>query len=76
MTLPNLYLPAKGNHRNTRTRFQICSKLAFKSPEQRQWHRSGISIVNFEHAIASCVCYSDPYYQMPSHATAFKLIPH
>ena len=27
----------------------MCSKLTIKSPLQRQWHRSGIFIVNFEH---------------------------
>ena len=36
----------KVNNRNTRSRFEICSKLTIKIPEQR---RSGISIVNFEH---------------------------
>ena len=27
----------------------MCSKLTIKIPEQRQWRRSGIVIVNFEH---------------------------
>ena len=27
----------------------MCQKLTIKSPEQRQWHRSGVFIVNFEH---------------------------
>ena len=35
----------KVNNRNTRTRFEICSKLAIKTPERR----SGVFIVNFEH---------------------------
>ena len=39
----------KVNNRNTRTRCEICSKLTIKIPEQRQWHCSGIFIVNFEH---------------------------
>ena len=39
----------KVNKRNTRTRCEICSKLTIKIPERRQWRRSGIIIVNFEH---------------------------
>ena len=39
----------KVNNRNTRTRCEICSKLTIKAPEQRQWRRSGVFIVNFEH---------------------------
>ena len=39
----------KYNNRNTRTRCEICSKLTIKTPERRQWRRSGIFIVNFEH---------------------------
>ena len=27
----------KVNNRNTRTRFEICSKLTIKTPERRQW---------------------------------------
>ena len=34
--------------RNTRTRCEVCSKL-IKTPERRQWRRSGVFIVNFEH---------------------------
>ena len=34
---------------NTRTRCEICSKLTIKTPERRQWRRSGVFIVNFEH---------------------------
>ena len=30
-------------------RCEICSKLTIKIPERRQWRRSGIFIVNFEH---------------------------
>ena len=41
----------KFNNRNTntRTRCEICSKLTIKTPERRQWHRSGIFIVNFKY---------------------------
>ena len=39
----------KVNNRNTRTGCEICSKLTKKIPEQRQWRRSGIFTVNFEH---------------------------
>ena len=41
----------KVNNRNTRTRCEICSKLAVKPPKRRQWRRrrSGVFIVNFEH---------------------------
>ena len=44
----NIYL-LKVNKRNGRTRCGICSKLTIKIPERRQWRRSGIFIVNFEH---------------------------
>ena len=49
--LPSRHLPAQSQHRNTRIRCKICSKLAIKIPERRHWHwrRSGIFIVNFEH---------------------------
>ena len=29
-----------------------CSKLTLKTPERRNWRRSGVFIVNFEHVIA------------------------
>ena len=32
-----------------RARREICSKLTIKTPERRQWRRSGVFIVNFEH---------------------------
>ena len=35
--------------RNTRARCEICSMLTIKTPERRQWRRSGVFIVNFEH---------------------------
>ena len=43
-----IYL-VKVNNRNTRTRYEICSKLTIKIPERRHWRRSGIFIVNFKH---------------------------
>ena len=39
----------KVNNRNTRTRYEICSKLTIKTPERCQWRRSGVFIVTFEH---------------------------
>ena len=29
----------------------MCSKLKITTPERRQWRRSGVFIVNFEHLI-------------------------
>ena len=34
---------------NTRTSCEIYSKLKIKTPERRQWRRSGVFIINFEH---------------------------
>ena len=39
----------KVNNNNTKTRCEICSELTIKTPERRQWRRSGVFIVNFEH---------------------------
>ena len=39
----------KFDNRNTRARCEIRSKLTIKTPEQRQWLRSGVFIVNFGH---------------------------
>ena len=36
------------NNRNTRKRYEICSKLTLKTPQQRHCRRSGVFIVNFE----------------------------
>ena len=41
----------KITNRNTRTRREICLKLTITIPERRQWRRSGIFIVNFEHIL-------------------------
>ena len=42
------------NNRNTRTRCEIYSKLAIKTPERRHWRRSGVFNVNFEHILHHC----------------------
>ena len=50
LTFPaGIYL-LKLNNRNTRTRCEKFSKLTIKIPERRQWHRSGVFIINFEHS--------------------------
>ena len=36
------------NNKNTRKMCETCSELTIKTPERRQWHRSGVFIVNFE----------------------------
>ena len=38
-------------NRNTSKRYEICSKLTIKPPEQRQWILSGFFIDNFEHIL-------------------------
>ena len=48
LTPAGIYLP-KVNKRNTRTRYEICSKLAIKIPERHHWRRSGIYIMIFDH---------------------------
>ena len=47
-TFPASIYLLKVNNRNTRTRWDICSKLAIKIPGQYQWHRFGVFTVNFE----------------------------
>ena len=49
LTLPAGNYMFKVNIRNTRTSCEMCSKLTIKISERRQWQRSGIFIVNFEH---------------------------
>ena len=44
----NFYM-FKVNIRNSIKRCEICSKLAIKTPKRRQWRRTGVFIVNFEH---------------------------
>ena len=48
---PSRHLPAQSYNRNTRTRTrcEICLKLAIKTSEGRQWLCSGVFIVNFEY---------------------------
>ena len=38
----------KFNSRDTKERCEICSKLTIKTPQRRQWRRSGVVIVKFE----------------------------
>ena len=38
----------KVNNWDFEKRYEICSKLAIKSPERIDWRRSGVVIVNFE----------------------------
>ena len=45
---PGIYL-LKVNNRNSRTSCETCTKLTIKTPERRQWRRSGVFIANFEH---------------------------
>ena len=42
----------KVNNRNTKTRCEICSELTIKTAERRQWGRSGVFLVNFEHSVS------------------------
>ena len=49
ISVPSRYLPTKVNHRNTRTRREICSELTIKTAERCHWRRSGFFIANFEH---------------------------
>ena len=48
--IASIYL-FKVNIRNTRTRYDICSKLTIKTPEQRHWSRSVVIIITFEHML-------------------------
>ena len=36
------------NNRNTRTMYEICSKLTMKTPERRHWRHLGVFVVNIE----------------------------
>ena len=54
MIVNTLFYPAnihvfKINNRNTRKRCEICSELAVKTPERRNWRCSAVFIVNFEY---------------------------
>ena len=39
----------KVNNKNSRKKCEIWLKLTIKTPERRQWRRSGVFTVNFEH---------------------------
>ena len=39
----------KVKNRNTRTWFEICSKLTIKTPERCYWRLSSVFVINFEH---------------------------
>ena len=43
------HLLTQSSNKNTRKRCEIYSNLTIKSPERRQWRRSGAFIVNLEH---------------------------
>ena len=45
----------KVNRRNTRPRCETCSKSTIKTPDWRQWRRSGAFIVNFEYILQHVV---------------------
>ena len=48
-TLPAKIYLFKVSNRNTRKMCEICLQLTMKTPERRNWRRSGVFIVNFEH---------------------------
>ena len=49
-TQPRFYLFKVNNRntKNTRATCEICLKLAVRTPERRQWHRTGVFLVNFQ----------------------------
>ena len=46
IVVPNWHLLVQSNNCNTRTTFEICSKLTIKAPE---WCRPGVFVNNFKH---------------------------
>ena len=46
---PSKHLPVQSQHRNTRKRCKISSKLTIKIPERGHWRHTVVFIVNFEH---------------------------
>ena len=71
----------KVNNRNTRTRCEICSTLTTKTPEQRQWRRSGVFVVNFEKYFTICTSISSVNFEhviagweTPSNSSQIKII--
>ena len=55
--LANNYL-LKVYNGNTKTIYEICSVLIIKTLQQRQWYRSGVFIVKFEHISQIVVVFS------------------
>ena len=49
----------KFNNKTPRTKCEICSEFTIKTPERRQWCRSGVFIVNFEHVSQPCISFVD-----------------
>ena len=43
------HLLIQGQQRKHQKMCGICLKLTIKTPEQCQWHRSGVFIINFQH---------------------------
>ena len=41
----------KFNNRNTRKKYETCSKLTIATPKQYYWHHSGVFIVIFEQTL-------------------------
>ena len=65
----------KINNRNTRIRCEMRSILTIKTPGRRQWHRSGVFIVNFEHishlvVVFLLLTWADKY-RMETHIVTF-----
>ena len=75
--LAGMYL-LKVNIRNSRTRYEICSKLTIKTPGTIHWayftHCHGVSIVNFEHVIAGWDAYQEAAYN--KQVAEFQLLFH
>ena len=76
-TIPDRNYMFKVNNRNTKTRYEICSKLTIKASERHQWRRcfhcqlwtyftswSSVSIVNFEQVNAGWIALSHNGYSI------------
>ena len=46
--LHSRHLVVQSQQRKHQNNMSICSKLTIKTPERRQWRRSGVFIVDFE----------------------------
>ena len=53
----------KVNSKNTKKRCEIWLKLTLKTPERRQWFRSGVFIINFEHNSDVCFSFLITYFE-------------